>query len=137
MAALSRRSPSKYQAAGHQTICASCLLIPAFFDQERIITLDRPNCEIGRDHRSEWIYITKRFQLRKGSQFRSGWRAIQRNQWHTGQFGGASGSPAILLAVHAPAQTIVMTRMKGMKRGERKLVTKTTLSKRRRARACA
>jgi hypothetical protein len=48
----------------------------AFLDQERMITLDRRNCEIGRDHRSEWIYITKRFQLHKSSQFYSGWRAI-------------------------------------------------------------
>jgi hypothetical protein len=34
-----------------------------------------PNCEIGRDNRSEWIYITKQFQLRKSSQFYSEWRA--------------------------------------------------------------
>jgi len=45
----------------------------AFLD---LITLDRRNCEIGRDHRSEWIYIIKRFQLHKSSQFYSGWRAI-------------------------------------------------------------
>ena len=46
-----------------------------FLDQERIMTRDRANCEIGRDHRPKWIYVTKRFQSQKSSQFYSEWRA--------------------------------------------------------------
>jgi hypothetical protein len=46
-----------------------------FLDQERIITRDRANCEIGRDHRLKWIYVTKRFQSQKSSQFYSEWRS--------------------------------------------------------------